>query len=1269
MNSKNLEQLLNINKFLSTTPPPNIHSVQDYVSTINISAVFSNGDCLLNSISLIFNANQMLALQFRLAMVVELMKFSNFYLSQKIFEQDYYFSDIALNSAKNSDMLTTYNKEREYIGEIAYISKPHQFCSIIGLYGLASIILFFKRNSPPSPDQNIDIEMRDVQSDENENIPFNILESEKCMSDGSDIVEFNSNVDDNDGESSSSSSYTTNNEKNVRKKQTRNSQKRITKLDHIKDKRLQNHPKKFRKHSKTSNCLLTEGIRPLTSYFVNSTKSHQISCIGLRDEKHLEYLQRIGGIIHYGGAPRVEVLAKELFPIKFDKNFSWKRLTNNEKIKLENELVARAKWRNDFNSNCIRSNAIERPIPKIENRKFTPKFIIKKNPIFKYLNDSNLNELYYSVDSKQDSFWPILAEKGRQGVFKNKKVFEGLCKVMLEIANREQNNKGNQNLQYTENFANFTTILASLGTRGYELFKQNLAGRILRNIRLHHAQSDDAIINTELCYENMVRFKRFADSLNYNGPVAAMTDNTKLKERLSYSATLGCVIGSTLSTSETKASNYKEIIAIIDKIKVKNAIAKQVRVYLLQIPLPKIPPIVIGLIPNNNKEKAADILTYHQKILEYAAQLKINIISFGSDGAANEFNSQSMLINTLTTEKIIFEDKLYNIKFMCPVFPNIGPIIRIQDSKHGKKSGRNALFSGARLLTLGTGTARYDQILMLSKMPDSVLYKRDVENADRQDDGAAYQIFCSSFLKQVYNQNKSQDHSKDGELIDAYQSRTISHNERLRMAMLAYFFLHMWKNHIEHIQKIYPNIIDIKKNFLAPQTFKIFISLAESLILLILAYRDYYPSVPLCTWIHGSEPCEHFFGLSRQFRNDFTFGDLVQSIPKIMHMFRTHTNASLAKINAEKTSAEGYITNYYEDTIADNIHLTIYPTDDEIHLIIHEAHEQAIAFAKVLEFIRYKNLFYDSTFNTHVLACESDLLDDDLNQDHDDLSQDDDLNQDDDGLEEINKADCELNEISKAAELVSTYNIFNLEKTDDLEQSQIDYIYGQSDKKIIQKSSDIFQTGVLSSGELDISYLISQRRKHEAYSNQRMERIYVAHDSALNLNPNKINNIQNRTRLEVLKRYQNAPALPSISVANITLENPANHGGYAFALLGSKICLVQFLAMYHKLTNYHSYVDSTSCIDSLSYISVRVYIEQIPNIFGCFPIDEPKYVLFSHIPSHLIIYYLGNCENFTENMEFLIVGKKEMAIYNFFNSVIDKLQLIIATKSINDNAE
>ena len=77
-----------------------------------------------------------------------------------------------------------------------------------------------------------------------------------------------------------------------------------------------------------------------------------------------------------------------------------------------------------------------------------------------------------------------------------------------------------------------------------------------------------------------------------------------------------------------------------------------------------------------------------------------------------------------------------------------------------------------------------------------------------------------------------------------------------------------------------------------------------------------------------------------------------------------------------------------------------------------------------------------------------------------------------------------------------------------------------------------------------------------------------------------------------------------------------------------------------------------------------VYEEQIPNIFGCISTIGSKYLLFSHISSCSIIYYLGNCETFTENMGFLIVGKREMTIYNFFNSVKDKLQLIL-----NNNAK
>ncbi|CAG8705129.1 15949_t:CDS:2 [Funneliformis caledonium] len=257
-------------------------------------------------------------------------------------------------------------------------------------------------------------------------------------------------------------------------------------------------------------------------------------------------------------------------------------------------------------------------------------------------------------------------------------------------------------------------------------------------------------------------------------------------------------------------------------------------------------------------------------------------------------------------------------------------------------------------------------------------------------------------------------------------------------------------------------------------------------------------------------------------------------------MFRTHTNASLAKMNVKKTSAE-----------ADNIHiLTTYLTNDEIHLIIHEAHEQAIAFAKILKFVEYKNLFYSRTFITHISAYENDLKDVDLNQDNDELEE----------IKEIDKADCELDEICKAAELVSTYDVFNLEETDDLEQR-----------------------------ELDILYLISQRHKHEAYTSQRMERIYMTRN--LTLSFNKINNIvalaqNDGAKSGMLRIKQNRKC-----VTNVTLENPAKCDGYAFALLGSKVYLIQILAMHYKLSNYHSYIDNTSCIDSLSYISACVYTE------------------------------------------------------------------------------
>jgi len=66
-------------------------------------------------------------------------------------------------------------------------------------------------------------------------------------------------------------------------------------------------------------------------------------------------------------------------------------------------------------------------------------------------------------------------------------------------------------------------------------------------LRILHANSNDTLTNPDLCFENVARFKRLLDRINYKGLIAAMSDNTKLKSHFHYLTQLECIIGSTLS--------------------------------------------------------------------------------------------------------------------------------------------------------------------------------------------------------------------------------------------------------------------------------------------------------------------------------------------------------------------------------------------------------------------------------------------------------------------------------------------------------------------------------------------------------------------------------------------------------------------------------------------------------------------------------------------------------------------------------------------------
>ncbi|GES86744.1 hypothetical protein GLOIN_2v1760519 [Rhizophagus clarus] len=109
------------------------------------------------------------------------------------------------------------------------------------------------------------------------------------------------------------------------------------------------------------------------------------------------------------------------------------------------------------------------------------------------------NTLNNKSENQQENPWIILADKAIKGAFKDMLIFTGLCEVMR------------------------------INSRVLELFRQNLEDRLLQSIQHLRKNNEDYLTNPELCYENVARFKRLADTINYNRLILAMTDNTKLK--------------------------------------------------------------------------------------------------------------------------------------------------------------------------------------------------------------------------------------------------------------------------------------------------------------------------------------------------------------------------------------------------------------------------------------------------------------------------------------------------------------------------------------------------------------------------------------------------------------------------------------------------------------------------------------------------------------------------------------------------------------------
>ena len=233
--------------------------------------------------------------------------------------------------------------------------------------------------------------------------------------------------------------------------------------------------------------------------------------------------------------------------------------------------------------------------------------------------------------------------------------------------------------------------------------------------------------------------------------------------------------------------------------------AEKLRLWTLQIPLSHVPPLIVAVTAISSGTNSFALAQMDEALLRVLMKHNepLHIVSIGSDGTISERKAhQDMITNLVHTGEAEIKEYLINHPdghsppIEVPLLHVFGQVLTIvQDSKHCRKTLWNNLFSGARAIVLARHVAFYQQVHdIASNTARSPLHRCDVERLDRQDDCAAERLFSSATLRYAISHLGKPGLGLSvylficGDLVNAYQSRKISHSEHVIMILQAKFF-------------------------------------------------------------------------------------------------------------------------------------------------------------------------------------------------------------------------------------------------------------------------------------------------------------------------------------------------------------------------------------------------------------------------------------------------------------------------------------------------
>ncbi|KAJ7191259.1 hypothetical protein GGX14DRAFT_579109 [Mycena pura] len=567
--------------------------------------------------------------------------------------------------------------------------------------------------------------------------------------------------------------------------------------------------------------------------------------------------------------------------------------------------------------------------------KCTPK--LYSNPIQTRLvaQYEGLGELL-NEDSKQGVFLRF-ARGVSQGKYKDNKVFLGLVETMVLATERSIKGVGMQNFKYPTEFREFGALIRMSSPRTYRVLAQHLRMETERSIK--HCSAQRPRFPIGITSETFGFLEQYCRDYGYpiSNPICISVDDTKLfaamqplhdaHEKVWYLLGLP-------GDKQLKVASPSQLEELMDQ---KHNPATK-------IPFPGVPPLALAILPIASTIKGPALAVYQRQLFDGLIEHKYRFISNVADGAAVERDIQARIADASTS-------KMHTIKpphdatepaLSIPLYDYKGNIfINTQDASHSRKTARNNTSSGARVLVLGDYVVHYQQLYDLAvNVTDSPLYEKDVVGYDKQDDNAANRLFSSAaILKLTENVEENMGLIVYlyifGEMADAYESRTMTHEERARAVIGARLFLATWKAMLQAMG--YP----LSRYYISAAADKIFHTLIDGLLGLMIIHRDHLPSnIPLLPWKHASMGNEHIFAGLRDILEDFSLVQALNALPRLRATMTRAKQALFAKASIKKVRNGYSLCDLEEDKVINFANLASFPTDGKLTEIYGDAIEE-----------------------------------------------------------------------------------------------------------------------------------------------------------------------------------------------------------------------------------------------------------------------------------------------------------------------------------------